>query len=431
MTLLVVVTTLLCYQKSNSTQESFSADLNGFYAFVDDLNQKNILDGHVLVVQGDDILFHRQSNYIASSAQDPQFMIASISKHFTAVALLRALYDSSPGLDEAEKCDWVVKQLHVPIITFLTPERFAWGSTIPVWAHHVTLHHLLSHTSGIVQYVRLMFEREGYQAVDSFFCKSHSTAEIVQKWGHEPLQFIPGSGYSYSNLGYELLAQVISIVASMPFSEYLQKHIFIPNGMNSTYNPTCGSSHDLKQLPSCSRLVPEMFYDCTSEISEPIIPAHDILCDYGSAQGSGGIISTAHDLWRWNRALHEFKSVLPAPLYALLIHPKYEFNKHAYGVWNRNGIIHTTGRYGSYNSQLLYIAQHNISVVLLCHIDRDEAALYKKCEEIDAELCKSIEDKNERHLRVNEILKKQYPMMRGAGLMREYIHTLVDSIDPR
>ena len=402
---LVAVTTILCYSKSNSAQELFLADLQGFYALVEDLNQKKMLDGEVLVTQGDTVLFHRQSAYIQSSGSHPQFLIASISKHFTAVALLLALYDSSPGIDEAEKCAHVLQQLQEPIINFLPPERFAWGATIPEWAYHITLHHLLTHTSGMVQHVRLMFERMGFEGVDVYFRKPHSASEIIQQFGHEPLQFAPGSGYSYSNLGYELLAQVISGITNMPYSEYLEQKIFAPCSMHATCNPTEGSSYYLKQLSICQQLVPEMFYDVTSEDHEPFVPVFDTLSDIGSAQGSGGIISTAHDLWQWNRALHEHKIVLPAPLYDLLIQPKFEFNQHAMGVWNRNNVMHTTGRYGAYTAQLIYIPQHNISIVMLCHVSRDEAVMYKKYRELETELSTTIIDNNERQKRVYEMTR--------------------------
>lgn len=416
--------------KSNLVQEPFFEQLNGFYALVDDLQENNMLDGEVLVAQDDTILFHRQSSYIQATANNPQFFIASISKHFTAVALLKALYDISPGLDEAEKCAHVIEQLQKPIINFLPHEQFAWGSTIPEWAHHITLHHLLSHTSGMVQHVRIMFERVGFEEVDKYFRKPHSAAEIIQQFGHETLQFTPGSEYSYSNLGYELLAEVISNLANMPYSEYLQQHMFNPHSMNSTSNPTQGSSYDLKKVPACSQLVLEMFYDATSENQEPSVPPFDTLSDIGSAQGSGGIISTAHDLWQWNRALHEFKTVLPAPLYALLIEPKYTFNSHAYGVWNRNGLIYTTGRYGAYTSQLLYFPQHNISIVMLCHVNPDETAMHKKYKELEAELSSTIKDTNELQKRVGKILEKKYPLVRGSVQIGDYLHKLVDAMDP-
>ncbi len=428
---LVAAAIFLCYTNSSSAQETFFADLNNFYALVNGLHEKSLLDGEVLVTQGDVILFHRQSAYIQASAHNPQFLIASISKHFTAVALLQALYDSSPGLNEAEKCAHVLQQLQEPIITFLPPERFAWGATIPKWAHHITLHHLLSHTSGMVQHVRLMFERVGFEGVDRYLRRPHSAAEIIQQFGHEPLQFAPGSGYSYSNLGYELLAQVISGIANMPYSEYLKEKIFAPCSMHSTCNPTEGSSYYLKQLPSCSQLVSEMFYDATSEDQEPSNPAFDTLNDIGSAQGSGGIISTAHDLWHWNRALHEFKTVLPAPLYDLLIQPKFDFNQHAYGVWNRNGIMHTTGRYGAYTSQLIYIPQHNVSIVMLCHVSRDEAIMHKKYVELERELAKTILDNNELQKHVREILETRYPLKRGSVQVGDCLFKLVDSIDLR
>ncbi len=214
-------------------------------ARVRDLNEKNLLDGEVLIAQGDHILLHEMSVEVRSCSSQklsPQFMIASLSKQFTAVALLKALYDESLGTTEEEKCDYVMQQLHRPLIDFLTPEVFAWGASVPSWAYNVTLYHLLTHTAGLVQHIRKLFETEGHAAVQSYMHKGCGPEEIIQRWGSEPLQFPVGSEYSYSNLGYELLAKVVARVTKMSFEYYLRTRLFEPFSLTCTYQPSRGSS---------------------------------------------------------------------------------------------------------------------------------------------------------------------------------------------
>ena len=394
-------------------------------ARVHHLAEKDLLDGEVLIAQGDHILLHEMSREVRviSSQRNAQFMIASLSKQFTAVALLKGLYDSSQGKDDREKCDQVLKQLERPLIDFLTPEVFVWGSTVPSWAYEVTLYHLLTHTGGLVQHIRILFKTEGYESVRSFMHKGYGPEYIVDTWGHEPVHFAAGSEFSYSNLGYELLAKVVAVVTKMSFGEYLRIKLFEPLGLRSTYQPSVGTSQQLRVLFHLKNLLPEMLYDRSDD--QPFVPQAESLPDCASAQGSGGIISTVDELLQWNRALHEKKIVLPAPLYDSYITPHK--NCHGFGLWNRSGVLSYTGKFGSYSALLMYIPEHNLSVVGLWHIGQDEGLLFQRIKELEGHVRESITDDRELQERVMTLLEQKYPQVqRGSsallGLILDKMH---------
>lgn len=395
--------------------------IDNIRARVDDLNEKDLLDGEVLITQGDRILFHGMSRDVrscSSSGRAAQFMIASVSKQFTAVALLKALYEVSLGVNEKERCDHVILQLHRPLIDYLTPEVFAWGPSVPRWAHEVTLYHLLTHTGGLVQHIRILFETEGHEAVQAFMHKGHGPEYIMQRWGHEPLQFPPGSEFSYSNVGYELLARVVARVTKMSFEDYLQTRLFEPLGLNSTYQPSQGTSIQLSQLPHLTNLLPELLYHGPDGRS--FVPQSDMVCDVGAAQGSGGIISTTQDLLRWNRALHEEKCVLPPILYDLCITPHK--NSHGFGLWNRSGVVSYTGKFSVYTALLMYLPKHNLSIVGLWHKDQDEETIFQRIRACDSQLRETISDDKDRQERVLDLMKQTYPpACRGSAALLGYM----------
>jgi CubicO group peptidase (beta-lactamase class C family) len=135
---------------------------------------------------------------------DTPFNLASVSKQFTATAAM-ILYEDGL-LDPSD------------LIATVFPEG------PPEWGA-VTIHHLLTHTSGIPSFTQDTPARfnEGW------------TNEDVLAWAvGEPLEFVPGSQYDYSNTGYVLTAMLVERIAGQPFEEFLQQRIFAPVGMFSS-----------------------------------------------------------------------------------------------------------------------------------------------------------------------------------------------------
>ena len=151
------------------------------------------------------------------------------------------------------------------------------GQYLPEYPNgeRITVHHLLTHTSGIPDFFRsLDLEAPSFEL---------SVDEVVDLFRDEPLDFIPGERFSYSNSGYVLLGHLIEELSGKPSEQFLKENIFQPLGMaNTAYHrpgdpspgPARGYNIDLTQA---------QYFD---------IPT-----------ASGAVASTIEDLYLWSRAL--------------------------------------------------------------------------------------------------------------------------------
>ena len=155
----------------------------------------------VAIVRGGEIVYTdawgKQSPAIPVARADVPYQIASISKQFTAAALLLLEDQGKLDLD-----DPVSK--YVPGITR---------------GDEITIRQLLSHTSGLQDY---------WPQDYSFAAMEHPTTpqQIVDRWAKKPLDFDPGTQWQYSNTGYVVAGMIVEKVAGMPLLDFLQKHIF-------------------------------------------------------------------------------------------------------------------------------------------------------------------------------------------------------------
>jgi CubicO group peptidase (beta-lactamase class C family) len=189
-----------------------------------------------------------------------KFRIASLSKQFTAACILQ--------LQERGRL-----KLKDPISRYLSGLPEAWQS--------ITIHQLLTHTSGIPNYT------------DSpEFAKLRRTGatpqEMIGLVADKPLDFKPGSQWRYSNTGYILLGMIIERTSGQPYSEFMRSNIFVPLGMtNSGYDR---AADILKERASGYR------------IKDGAIANGDFI-DMTVPYAAGGIYSTVEDMFRWNEAL--------------------------------------------------------------------------------------------------------------------------------
>ena len=149
--------------------------------------------------------------------ENTQFRLASVSKTFTAIAIMK-LYERG-ALD-----------LHDSVLDYLPQLDESWRA--------ITVHHLLSHRSGIPDYYndfnsgRILPEGITANNIVNFFIENPE------------LEFEPDSASEYSNTGFVLLAEIVSAVSGLSFSEFMQIEVFQPVGMSDSYiwdenvNPT-------------------------------------------------------------------------------------------------------------------------------------------------------------------------------------------------
>jgi CubicO group peptidase (beta-lactamase class C family) len=261
------------------------------------------------------------------------FMIGSISKQFTAAAIL--LLEEKGALNTND-----------PVRNYL-PD-FKYGGKI-------TIEQLLNHTSGVVDIYSLKRFGETAGQAGTF-------AEVLNDLSHLEPTFPPGSSYGYSNGGYAILAAIIERVSGIPYGEFLDRHIFKPLKMNHT-------SHDSPK-PVVSNHVPG--YDPWGD--EKLTPVHSLSVAFST--GSGSLWSSATDLLKWNYALYN-KGLLGEISYKKFSQDygnAYGYGVSVYKRFDRDVIGHD-GRVAGYASDIARYLKDRLTIIILSNVQsaaRDE-----------------------------------------------------------
>ncbi len=190
------------------------------------------------------------------------YEIGSISKHVTAVALL--------GLWEQGRVS-----LDAPVGDYLDDIPDAWRP--------VTLRQLATHTSGVPDYE----EAGGYGIYET----EPTRAQVYAIVAARPLDFAPGTRWSYSNTGYFLLSLVVERVSGERFGDYLRGHLFEPQGMHHTFMGGYAPA-GVRLAQGCRP------GDSEGTARSAVRPIHE-----SSTYGAGGISTTLHDWALWDDAL--------------------------------------------------------------------------------------------------------------------------------
>jgi CubicO group peptidase (beta-lactamase class C family) len=188
-----------------------------------------------------------------------RFQIASVSKQFTATAVLVLVQQGRLTAD-----DQVAR----------------WFPGGPDGWEAVTVHHLLTHTSGLGHW-------EDFPEIDVFTATSDE--QLLEAIQTRPLLRSPGARFSYSSLGYHLLAQIVEEVSERPYARFLAQTVLEPAGLADTF---AGSAQQHQHV-------------ATGHTRGTPAPSYEL--DH-TGKGTGDIYSTAADLDRWNRSL---QAVLP------------------------------------------------------------------------------------------------------------------------
>jgi len=133
------------------------------------------------------------------------FEVGSITKQFTAAAILQLAEIGQLNLDDE--------------ITEFFPDY-------PMRGFSITIHHLLTHTSGIANYTDL----KGWESKIDY-----TPRQFIDFFKNQPMDFAPGESYRYNNSAYYLLGFIIEVVTGYSYPDYLQRFIFDPLRMRNTY----------------------------------------------------------------------------------------------------------------------------------------------------------------------------------------------------
>jgi CubicO group peptidase (beta-lactamase class C family) len=225
----------------------------------------------VIVIKDGKVLYKKGCGLANVEARIPNttrtnFRLASLTKQLTAMAILI--------LAEREKLS-----LDGRLIDFF-PD-------FPVYGRDITVHHLLSHTSGLPDYAAHI------PALQKEQLRDHDVLHILkqQKSGDFP----PGSKFAYSNSGYVLLGLVVEKVSGQTFARFLDENIFQPLGMFDTVAHEEGIS-TVKNRAYGYEPVEKDFRRRDQSVTSATL-------------GDGGVYSSVEDLYRWDQALYTNKLV--------------------------------------------------------------------------------------------------------------------------
>ncbi len=218
----------------------------------------------VLAARDGKILFERGFGYANLEHRVPvtpatKFRIGSITKQFTASAILRLQQRGSLRVTDK--------------LTRFLPD-YPHGDT-------VTLHHLLTHTSGIHDFAN----KPDFLATITL----PATPEAkIKSFMNDPFDFAPGENWSYSNSGYFLLGHIIEKVTGLSYAEFLRREFFEPLGMTNT------------GVHTATGILP---HEATGYAWREGRWCKALNWDMSNDVGSGALYSTVEDLFRWNEAL--------------------------------------------------------------------------------------------------------------------------------
>jgi CubicO group peptidase (beta-lactamase class C family) len=223
--------------------------------------------GVVLVSEKGQIIFQKAFGIADREWNNPitidtKFKIGSISKPVTALLILQLVQEGLIDLDGT-------------IIDYLPDYNGKQGDRI-------TIHHLLTHTSGILNSLE-----PGEEAVKERL--SYDLKDLIKYAEEADLYFDPGSGFHYSNFGYNILAYIAEKVTGKTFAVLLNERIFDPLKMKDT-RQYCDTQIEERLAKGYEYKLLRGFENTT-------------YFDNSYAVGSGGLISTAYDLFLLHRVL--------------------------------------------------------------------------------------------------------------------------------
>jgi len=265
---------LLCSALMSNPLRAEPPKLPGVGAALQEQINRHEIAGAVTMVVSKDRVLHLETTGLADVAAhkpmqaDTMFWIASMTKPITATAVLM--------LQDEGKLD-----VHDPVAKYL-PE-FANLKTPSGQPANLTLIQILTHTSGLG-------EAGGPAAREA-----KTLADLVPLWLAAPMQFEPGSRWSYCQSGINAAGRVVEVVSGMSFDAFLKKRLFQPLGMKSTtFYPD--ASERARQVTAYAK-------NATTGSLEAVPPRPEFGPRDRPPQGNGGLYSTAEDYGRFCQML--------------------------------------------------------------------------------------------------------------------------------
>lgn len=336
--IIVIILTLCvsCKNKTNSNGTENSLK-NKLESYIDTCN-KNGLSASILVAKDGDILYSggvglRNKTEKLPITEKTIFTTGSLTKQFTATAILK--------LQEEDKLS-------------VNDSIYKFFENVPKDKQNITIHQLLTHTSGIVGNL-------GYGVDFVPISKEQFLSEVYKS----PLDFEPGKRFSYSNVGYSILAMIIEKVTQTDYETYLQENLFQKAGMKHT--GYLSPKWDTTQIAHG--------YKCGEDWGNHLIKwKSDSNQISWHLKGNGGILSNPSDLYKWYKALKENK-IISKKSFEQLTFPHVKENEsgdshYAYGWTIMNSdrntkIIAHNGSNGVFYADFLQLPEENTVIIYM------------------------------------------------------------------
>jgi CubicO group peptidase (beta-lactamase class C family) len=271
---LLLATTLLFTLFSNAQQlDSIRHVLDSAYA-------KAPFCANILLLKDDKVIFEKSYGYADAVKQTPlkmenSFQVASVSKQFTAYGIMLLAHQKLLNYDSTVKT-------YIPQFPY----------------NNITIRHMLNHTSGLPEFwdgIRPKLDTT----------KSYGNKEVLEYLidHHLPLQSEPGSKYAYADIGYDFLALIIEKVSGKSYQQYMHDNIFKPLKMKSTY---AYMVTDIERIDN-KQLAPGHVWNAATGRLEyaHLQPYNHFVFYLGDFYGDGSVVTTAHDLALWDKALRK------------------------------------------------------------------------------------------------------------------------------
>jgi CubicO group peptidase (beta-lactamase class C family) len=289
----------------------------------------------VLVAQAGQVLYRRafgQADLERHVALTPdyRFRLGSLTKQFTACAILKLAEEGKLSVHDE-------------------PTRYV--PDYPTQGHSLTIEQVLTHTAGIPDYTHQPTFTPQFQ------CQDLTPHQLVTLIAAQPLDFVPGTQFRYSNSGYVLMSYLIEVVSGQSYERYLQDTFFTPLGLTHT-----GYDHPEQVIPerAAGYQPGPAGYENAAALSMSLPYA------------AGALLSNADDLLRWYEALRQGRVVGAASL--AQAHAPYRLANGTYtpygygwelGTLQGGPVINHVGRVNGFLTYVLYLSQQQLFVSLL------------------------------------------------------------------
>jgi CubicO group peptidase (beta-lactamase class C family) len=291
--------------------------------------EKTGFNGAILVAKNGQILFEKYTGYSNFKTKETinehtPFHLASISKTFTGMAVLKLWEQGKLSLDDS-------LQKYFPQLPY----------------YGITIKMLLSHRSGLPNYLYFM---------DSIWDKHKEmknedvlNAMIVH---HPPIQSSPDKRFEYCNTNFMLLALIVEKITGEKFPDYMKENIFEPIGMNDTYIFSIKDTANYIPTWSVSRPFPMDAWDCT--------------------YGDKNVYSTVRDLFAYDKSLYQHTILKKSTLDMAFTPTSNEHHSmHNYGLaWRlfiKDGdtVVYHNGKWHGTNTSFIRLVQDTATIIVL------------------------------------------------------------------